>query len=113
MPQSNVRPTSYMRYRVLVNHDAQCLQVGDFVEFTGSSLMVAEITRKQGQKFVRLEDGYTFNAARANLTNLTILRPLAKFRAFRSETSKPVVNEWRKDEVKKNQDDRKKKGSRK
>lgn len=83
-------PVEYMRYRMLIDHDAQCLEVADEVEFwdkDGEPVIrtVVKVERKRvGGRSVQLDNGFVFdpsNQRDERLRNMTIHRPLAKFRA--------------------------------
>ena len=80
----------YSKVRVLTNHDAQLLQVGDTIESfskPGFYNVVVDYKRKRTRSGesseVHLDNGYVFdpkNQKREELRRMTILRPLAKFR---------------------------------
>lgn len=94
MTKSPTPDTTYMRFRVLTDHDAQMLQIGDAVEMPdrpGETRVVTDIKRKRGGegRSVTLDNGYTFDPYNVGLNDeryrhMTIWRPLSKFRASAS-----------------------------
>jgi hypothetical protein len=110
------RDTAYMRYRVLTNHSAQLLQIGDKADLPGkpSLISVKEVKRlRSGGSTVTLENGFVFDPSHEMYDNITIWRPLRKFSSALFDPSPVRREEFVEDSNKKNRSTRKKAGTRK